>query len=154
MLGHALSAVAVRLDAKDAAAVSASAAAVLAQAMKEDKEPQSSVFLAEGLSVVAIRLMPKDGMTTLVQAVKDAKNPQAVTLLAQGLPTAAARLESKDVALAASAAAAFAQAIKDAKDPNTLLALVAGSVGIGGPPGRPRMRRLLPHQRRPPSSRP
>jgi hypothetical protein len=123
-LARGLSAVAARLEAKDAAAATGEAAATLAQAIKDTKDPRALRPLTQGLSAVAARLEAKDAAeaaTTLVRAIKDAKDPLALDSLAGGLSAVAARLEAKDAAAATGeAAATLAQAIKDTKDPNAL----------------------------------
>jgi hypothetical protein len=108
-----VSALALRLEPQDVA----SAAATLAQAIKDNKEPGGLPPLAQGLSAVAARMEPKDAAATLAQAIKDTKDPGALSHLAEGLSAVATRLEGKDAAaVSAQAAATLAQATKDTNE--------------------------------------
>ena len=147
MLMEGLSAVAAHLDARDAA----SAATVLVQAMKSEKESLALVKMAQGLTAVAARMKPRDGMTVLVQAVENANDPLALTMLAKGLPAIAARMDAKDAAAAAApVGAALAQVVKDGKPPLVVvfmaqsLAAVAGHSGRSASRGRRRTGRNRP----------
>ena len=63
-LAQGLSAVAARLEPKEAAAV-------LTEAMKDPKNATALTPLAQGLSAVAARMEPKDAAAELAQAMKD-----------------------------------------------------------------------------------
>jgi tRNA A-37 threonylcarbamoyl transferase component Bud32/predicted transcriptional regulator len=111
-----LSAVAARLEAKEAAAT-------LVQAMKDAKDPDALSWLAQGLSAIAARLEARDAgpaAAALAQAMRDAKDPRAMYGLARGLSAAAARLEPKE------AATTLLRAMKDAKDSSALSQLAQG----------------------------
>jgi hypothetical protein len=123
-LAHGLSAVAARLQAEDAAALTAQAATTLAQAIKETKDPGASYSLAAGLFLVAARMKGPDATaltaqaaTALVQAMKENKEAWHQHHLAQGLSVVAAGIEAKD---AAQAATILVQLMKDTKDPDVL----------------------------------
>jgi len=97
-LAQVLSAVAARLDAKDAAEVTAPAAGILVQAIKDSKTTYPLYDLARGLSALAARLDAKDAAPAagiLVQAMKDTKDVSTLNGLAQVLSALAARLDAK-----------------------------------------------------------
>jgi hypothetical protein len=118
-LARSLSALAPRLESKDAASV----ATTLVQVMKQDTK---GLFALQGLvgclSALAERLDAKDAgqvATALAQVVKDTKGPSDLQLLAQGLSAVVARMEPKEAAtVATQAAATLTQAIKDTKNPS------------------------------------
>jgi hypothetical protein len=120
VLASGLSVLAGRLEARDAAAVTAPAAAALAQAIKDNKDGFALQGLASGLSMLAVRLESKDAApaaTALAQAMLNTNNPLVVRSLALGLSAMASHLGPKDAAaVTAPAAAALAKAIKDSKD--------------------------------------
>jgi hypothetical protein len=122
-LARGLSALAARMEPKEAADATALAAASLTQALKNTKDPNAVSALAQGLSALAARMEPKEAAQAaaiLTQALKDAKDALAVFWLAQGLSAVAARMEPKE---AAQAAAILTQALKDTKNPNSVSAL-------------------------------
>jgi hypothetical protein len=93
-LAEGLSAVAPRLEAKEAAAVCARAAAALTQAMSKTTNEFALSDLAEGLSAVAARLEAKDAKeaaATLTQAMSNTTDSHALPLLAGGLSAVLAR---------------------------------------------------------------
>jgi tRNA A-37 threonylcarbamoyl transferase component Bud32 len=110
---QALSAVAARLERRDAATAAAAAADKLGEAMKDTKHPIAAAALAEALSAVAAHLEPRGAAAaaaTLAQPIKDAKNVRDLPELAKPLLPLAARLEPGD---AAAVAKALAPAFKD-----------------------------------------
>jgi tRNA A-37 threonylcarbamoyl transferase component Bud32 len=125
-LAQRLSALAARLDAKDAA----QAAGMLVQAIKDTKDATALSLLARGLSAVAARLDAQDAARAagmLVQAIKDTKDATALYWLAQGLSAVAAGLDARDAAaVSAQAAGILVQAIRDTKDANALRELAQG----------------------------
>jgi hypothetical protein len=119
-LAKGLSAVAARMEAKDAPGIAGEAAATLLQLMKGNQEPSDVKWLADGLSAVAMYMAADDAAavngtaaTILVEALKGAKEPKARGALAWGLSRVAASLRPKD---AAQAVAILIRLIKDAKD--------------------------------------
>jgi hypothetical protein len=86
-----LSAVARHLQARDAATI----AATLLQAMtgSKDLDPYP---IAEGLSVVAARLGPKDAVPLLPQAIQHTRNPNAVQPLVQDLSAVVPHMAASD----------------------------------------------------------
>jgi hypothetical protein len=103
--------VAARLEPREAARVSAEAAATLTQAMTKPKNAVALEYLEQGLTAVAARLGPKEAAeaaAALMQAMTRPDNVGALGYLAQGLSAVAARLEPKE---AAEAAAALMQAM-------------------------------------------
>jgi hypothetical protein len=129
---QALSAVAGRMETKDAAQV----ATTLVHLIKDTKDPIALHQPAEGLSAVAARMEAKDAAlvaTTLVQAIKDTKDPYALAGLAGGLAVVAGRMGAKDAAsVTAQAAPILIQAIKDTKDPYALAGLAGGLAAVAG----------------------
>jgi tRNA A-37 threonylcarbamoyl transferase component Bud32 len=87
-LAKGLSAVAARLDTKEAAAACTKAAATLTEAIGKTTAPFALGALAEGLSAVAARLdtkEAKEAAATLTEAISKTTNPYALRALAQGL---------------------------------------------------------------------
>jgi hypothetical protein len=127
VLAEGLAAVAARLDAKEAARVSAEAAATLTQAITKTGNPDVLRPLAEGLAAVAARLEPKDAAkvaATLTQAMNQTAYSNVPGSLAQGLAAAAARLEPKD------AAATLTQAMTKTTDSYALGSLAQGAAAV------------------------
>jgi hypothetical protein len=128
-LAEGLSAVATRMEAKDAATVTAQAATTFFQAMKDTKDTHSVCALAQGLSALGAPLEAEDAAraaTTLVQAIKETNNGLDLGLLAlhlQDLSASAAHMEPKD---AAQAFTTLVQVMKDTKEPNALCELASG----------------------------
>src|SRR5204863_347046 len=124
-----LSAVAIRLEPKEAAQV----VATLTQAIKYNKDFRVLEHLVGGLTAVSVRLEPKEAARVagqaaaiLTQAMKVFKEPDA-SRLAFRLSAVSSRLEPRE---AAQVAATLIQAIKDTKDPNTLHQLVLSLSGV------------------------
>jgi serine/threonine protein kinase len=109
VLAKGLSAVAVRMPPKEAAAT----AATLAQAMASTTSSDALYALAKGLSAVAARMESKDtGATaaTLSQAMINTDDAEALYALAEALSAVAVRMEPDEGArLTASAAAKLIQ---------------------------------------------
>jgi hypothetical protein len=119
-LARGLSAVAVRMEPRDAAPVIAQAATPLARAMKGTRDRNELLWLAGGLSAVAPGVEAQDAAqvgSILAQAMKDTKEGMDLGPLAGSLSAVAARMESKDAALVAST---LLQSIMDTKDRNEL----------------------------------
>ena len=129
-LAAGLSAVAARMEAKDAA----QAATTLVQAMKDAQHPPPCV--PGGGSVGGGGPHGSQGRATIiVQAMNDTKDGSALFWLAWGLSASSAHLEAKDAAtIAAQAATILVQAIKDGKDSGDLSALARGFRSVD-PPG-------------------
>jgi tRNA A-37 threonylcarbamoyl transferase component Bud32 len=124
-LPQRLSALAIRLDATEAAQVAAS----LLQGMKVVKNPFALVDLAQALAAVAARMDAKEAVavsgqavTVLIQVTNDTKDSILLATLASfGLPVVAAHLPAKDAAtVTALAATILIQAMKDTKDAGRL----------------------------------
>jgi serine/threonine protein kinase len=119
-LAESLSAVAARLEPKEAAAT-------LTQAMSKTTNPFSLASLAQSLSGVAACLEPKEATqvcaqaaATLTQAMSKTTNPDALQFLAEGLSAVAARLEPKE------AAATLTQAMSKTTGSAALKSLATG----------------------------
>jgi hypothetical protein len=116
-LAQGLSAVAGRLEPKEAAAT-------LTQAMTRTTEPYALQKLAQGLSAVAGRLEPKEATAaaaTLTQAMTRTTEPYALPALAQGLWAVTARIELKDAAaVCEQAAGTLIQALAKTTNPSVL----------------------------------
>ena len=130
-----LSAVAARVEGKDAA----QAVANLAQVMKDSKDTQVLRELAQALSAMASRVEARDAAraaATLVQAIKDTNDGLALQQLIQALSVVATRLEPQD---AAGSAATLVKAMQK----TNLVALwpLAKGLSAVAPPWKPRMRR-------------
>jgi hypothetical protein len=113
-LAQGLSAVAARLEPKEAAEV----AAALTQAISKTTGPYALGFLAQGLAAVTARLEPKEAArlcgpvaATLTQTFSKPTDPLVLGPLAQGLAAVAARLGPQE---AAELAATLTQAISKA----------------------------------------
>jgi hypothetical protein len=125
-----LSALATRVDAKDATKI----AATLTQEMSKTTNVNSLQFQAQGLSAVAARLEPKEAAqvcgqaaATLTQAMSKTTDPYSLRSLAQGLSALAARLEPKEAAqVCGQAAATLTRVMSSTKDPRALLSLAEG----------------------------
>jgi hypothetical protein len=122
-LAIALSALAARLEAEDAA----QAAATLSEAIKNSMTPGVWYHpLVASLSALAVRLEPRDAAqaaAVLCQAIKDGREAAEASVLAQSLAALAVRLEPRD---AAQAASILSEAIRNTKDPNAMVALAQG----------------------------
>jgi hypothetical protein len=129
-LAEGLSAVATRIEAKEAG----EAAAILSRAMTRPEVSLALKYRAEGLSAVAARMEPKQaavlcGQTaaTLRQAMTNWVDSRSLQHLAEGLSAVAARMEPKAAAAACGqAAAALSQAMAKTEDSVKLLELVRG----------------------------
>jgi tRNA A-37 threonylcarbamoyl transferase component Bud32 len=129
-----LSALAARMDARDAATTSAGAASVLLQAMQDAKDPNALSGLARNQAALTARLdargaavMSARAASVLLQAMKDTKDSGTLYSLAQGLSAVAARLDAEGAAIATGQAAArLLQAMRDTGDPGTLTRLGQG----------------------------
>jgi hypothetical protein len=96
--------------------------------MEDEKDPLKLYWLAECLSAVGARMVPRDAAAvtrqaaaSLARAIKDSEDPSALLSQAEGLLAMAARMEPKDAASAtAQAATAVARASKSLKSPNSL----------------------------------
>jgi len=119
-LAQGLSAVAARMEPKEAAAVHGQVAAALVQTMSETTDYGALGPLAEILSAVATRLEPKEAAAmhgqaaamhgqiaaTLAQAMTKTTDLDALMRLAHGLSAVAARLEPKEAVAVCGQAAA------------------------------------------------
>jgi tRNA A-37 threonylcarbamoyl transferase component Bud32 len=115
-LARALSALAARMESKDAART----AAALIRPIQDARNPYALSRLAPARSVLAARMDPKDAAqaaAALARAIQDTRDPAALRELVDGLAAVAARMESKD---AAQAAAALIRPIQDTRDPAAL----------------------------------
>ena len=128
-LATALSALAARMDAGDAARAVTS----LVQVMKDTKNPRALSCLVQGLSAVAACMEAREGSAVtaqgviiLVLAMKDTKDPFTLLWLAQGLSAVPARMEAGDAALAA---ASFARAMNETREAVALYWLAQGLAG-------------------------
>jgi hypothetical protein len=116
-LAQGLSALAVRLEAKEAAEV----AATLAEAMRKTTDPTALQSVALVLSAVSGRLEPKEAAATLTQAMSKMTDLSAWAALQQALSAVLVRLDPKEAAQVwGQAAAALIQALALLKnsDPN------------------------------------
>ena len=86
---------------------------------QEMSRTKGSAAPAQCLSMVAVRLEPREAVALLTWALKETSDPKAVSFLAQGLSQVAGRLDPKEAATAtAPAAAALTRAIGETKDKN------------------------------------
>jgi hypothetical protein len=90
-LAVGLSAVAGRMEAKEAAAA-------FTQAIKDTKDPDALQVLAVGLSAVAGRMEAKEAADALTQAIGETKDPADSQTLMEGLSMLAGRLRPTEVA--------------------------------------------------------
>jgi hypothetical protein len=102
-LARGLSALAGRLEARDAADLTAPAAALLVQAIKDPKKRDISFDLAEGLLILAANLEPKEAAAAtkqaagpLIETIKIAQDPMYLRTLSALLD----RLDAEDAARA------------------------------------------------------
>jgi hypothetical protein len=142
-LAQALSAVAPRLEPKEAARLSGLAAGTLSQAMSktmaDNPDAENALqSLAQGLSAVAARLESKDAAAAaaaLAQAVSKVRFTDNIRInnniryLEQGLSAVTARLEPKE---AAELAATLLQAMRTTKDRSTLERLAQAVLPVSG----------------------
>jgi serine/threonine protein kinase len=96
-LSRGFSAVAARMEPKEAAEL----AARLTQAMSQTTDPDVLGALSVGLSAVTVRMVPKEAVATLTQAsnkmtANRMTNARALRVLAQALSAVAARMEPKE----------------------------------------------------------
>jgi hypothetical protein len=126
-LGQGLSALARRMEAKDAAPV----ATILARAMQDTTDPYALQELARGLSAVPAPRASKDTAAVaaevaadLARAMKGTKNPVALLSRVQCLAALAPFMEAKD------ATAALVQAMMEDTDSNVLDELGRGLSAI------------------------
>jgi tRNA A-37 threonylcarbamoyl transferase component Bud32 len=127
-LSEGLSAVAGRMEPKEAA----KCAAILSQAMSSVKDPDLVPGLAKGLSSLAGRLEPKgaaDCAALLTQAMCKTEDPGRLWYLAKGLSAVAGRMEPKQ---AAECAAVLIQAMSATKEPQAMACLAKGLSGLSG----------------------
>jgi predicted Ser/Thr protein kinase len=125
-----LSAVAARQEPKDGAASAATAAATLAQAVQDAKEPMVLSSQVRDLPAVAACLDARNAArvaVALAQAMKDAKEVLGLPGLEKGLAAVAVRLDAKD---AAQVAAILGQAIREAKGSFAAYALYSLADGL------------------------
>jgi serine/threonine protein kinase len=134
-LAQALSAVAARLEPKEAARLCRQAAATLTQAMSRSWTlmPDTLGSIARALSVVVARLEPKEAArlsgqaaTTLARAMSKSTNTVGLEYMAQGLSAVAAGVEPKE---AAEVAATLTQAMSHTT--HVLHALVSEKLAQG-----------------------
>src|SRR5262249_1664740 len=86
---------------------------------QEMSRTKGSVAPAQGLSMVAVRLEPKEAVALFTRALKVTSDPKAVSFLAQGLSQVARRPDSRGAAAAtAPAAAALIRTIGETRDKN------------------------------------
>jgi serine/threonine protein kinase/flagellar motility protein MotE (MotC chaperone) len=103
-LARGLSAVAARMDPKDAAQVCEQAASSLTQAMNNTTDTITLVSLAQGLLAMTARLDSKDAAkaaSTIALAMTKVTNPFYSEILARVLSEVAARMDPKDASEAA-----------------------------------------------------
>jgi hypothetical protein len=138
-LTQRLPALAARMEPREATQTAAQAATALVQSMRDPKHVSiagsmkgatTEYALADGLSVVAPFMDPKEAAQTaaqaaavLTEAIKGTKDGNALQSLSQGISSVAARLEPKR---AAEAAVVLIQAMSETTDPTTLQRLVQG----------------------------
>jgi tRNA A-37 threonylcarbamoyl transferase component Bud32 len=125
-LAGGLSAVAARLEPRQAATVCGQAANLLSLTMSKTTEPSALSPLAQGLSAVAARLEPretKEAANLLAQTMSKTTDPIALSYLAGGLSAVAARLEPRE---AKEAANLLAQAMSKTTDRDELQSLAPG----------------------------
>jgi hypothetical protein len=137
LLAKGLSAVAGRLEPREAAAVSGQAAAAITQAMTRTMDPNALASLAQALSEVAGRLEPKEAReaaATLGQAMTRTTKADALVQLAAGLSAVASRLEPTEAAAVCSRAATTpGQAMtKNVRDTLGLRSLAKGLLVVAG----------------------
>jgi hypothetical protein len=119
-LAQGLTAVAGRLEPKEAARCYAPAAATLTQAVAKTIQADALKELAQGLTAVAGRLESKhaaEAVATLFQAMVKTTNHAARRELARGLAAVAERVEAED---AAEFVATFAQVMAQTTDSSVL----------------------------------
>jgi hypothetical protein len=105
-VAQALMAAAARLEPREAARVSAAAAAAFTQAMSKTNDPNTLQTLADGLVVVAPHLEPKDAATTatlLTRTITQSLSPLGLEPWAKALSAVAPRLTAADAAQTATA---------------------------------------------------
>ncbi len=133
-LAAALADAARRLEPKEAAHVSAEAAAVLVQAMSKITDANSLAQLAQGLSALAAHMEVKEAARVSAEAAAvlsrvQGKTTEANSLywLSQSLSALASRMEAKEAArVCAEAAAILAQVTSKTTDVNALNWLAQG----------------------------
>ncbi|HEV3261677.1 MAG TPA: hypothetical protein VG013_32810, partial [Gemmataceae bacterium] len=111
----------------DAATVTAQAAPILVQAMKDTKDPDAFYWRAPGLSAVAARMETKEAAqfaTTLVQLMKDTKVPINLQAQAQALSALLAAVPPADIPSRSATAASVVALPAGAGHPLTALALL------------------------------
>jgi hypothetical protein len=134
-LAEDLLAVAVYMDPKEAARVCGVAAAILSEAMTKTSispigpqmpSPAELRPLAEGLSVVAARMDPKEASrvcaeaaVTLSRVMTNTNNPSDLWPLAEGLSAVTARMDPKEAGKAAKAAAILIKAMSKETGPTS-----------------------------------
>jgi serine/threonine protein kinase len=120
-LAQGLSAVAGRMEPKEAAAVCGQATTSLSLAMTNlasTKTTDNNAFgpLSQGLSAVAAQMQPKEAATILSLAMTKTTDYQALPILAQGLLAVAVRMEPEEAAaVRTQAASALSQCFTKSK---------------------------------------
>jgi serine/threonine protein kinase len=122
-LSEVLSAVATRLEPKEAAAA-------LSQALVDKTDERTVETLVKGLLAVATRMEPKEAAATFVLAMTKTTEAKTLRALAEGLSAAATRLEARDAVArlteAMAKTAEFARPGNRSGDPEALGTLVDG----------------------------
>jgi tRNA A-37 threonylcarbamoyl transferase component Bud32 len=129
-LARGLTAVAVRLEPKEAAKHYAQAASGLTRAMSTTTDPADLSSLARALAAVAARLDPQaaaQATNTLTQAMSRTTNLYALRQLGGGLAAVAARLDPQ---AAAQAASTLAEAMGKTTNPAALGQLAEGLAAV------------------------
>jgi hypothetical protein len=128
-LGRELSAVSVRLEAKEAEAV----ATMLTQAMARTEKTAAIAPLASGLLAVSGRLEAKEAAIMLTQALTKTNDPLALLYLAQGLAAVSIRLEAKEaVRVSTETAATLTLAMTKTNDAAAIQNLAQGLAAVSG----------------------
>jgi tRNA A-37 threonylcarbamoyl transferase component Bud32 len=129
-LAQVLSALAARMEPKDATKAYGQAATMLIQAINLPTELTSKHSLAQSLSALAERMEPPEAAAaaaTLTQAMSKTRVPAALQFLAQGLSAMAVRMEpTKAAEVCGQAAAALTEYMSRTTEPSTLRSLSLG----------------------------